>query len=74
MIVLPNHRNLPNLGVILRKLWSSPTKKNLSLKMFSLRNAGMLIKFVRIIHQIVGIEFPSTEFGEDLRKIILWIE
>ena len=34
----------------------------------------MLIKFVRSIQQKVGKEFPSTDFWNYFRKIIIWIE
>ena len=42
--------------------------------MIFLKENGMLIKFVRSIQQKVGIEFPSTDFRKDFRKIILWGE
>ena len=50
--------------------WSSLTKKKLSLKMTSLKKDEMFTKFVRSIHQKVGIEFPSTDFWKDF---ILWV-
>ena len=42
--------------------------------MIFLKEDGMILKFVWNIQQKVGIEFLSTDFWKDFRKIILWIE
>ena len=65
--------NVALVDVILWKSLSSPTKKKLSLRIISLKEDG-IIKFVRSIQQNFGMEFLSTDFRKDFRKIILWIE
>ena len=54
--------NIALVGVILEKSWSSPMKKKLSLKMISLKEDEMLIKFILFIDL------------KNFRKIILWIK